>query len=97
MWLSSCLALSVFQWGDIGIGRRFSDRKKKTKLTPSRVLFKKSGATPAPKKLVRVYAGGHCSYALDEHGQAWCFGPNNYNRKLTRDKRMRAQCVGAGV
>ena len=70
----------VFQWGDIGIGRRFSDRKKKTKLTPSRVLFKKSGSTPAPKRLVRVYAGGHCSYALDENGQAWCWGPNNYNQ-----------------
>lgn len=88
----------VFQWGDIGIGRRFSDRKKKTKLTPSRVLFKKSGSIPAPKKLVRVYAGGHCSYALDENGQAWFWGPNNYSREFSSSeppgKRLRSRCVG---
>lgn len=89
---SQFLFWSVYQWGDIGIGRRFSDRKKKTKLQPSRVLFKKSGQTAAPKKIVKIFAGGHSSYALDENGVAWFWGPNNYHQSglpnVDEDKLM---------
>jgi hypothetical protein len=70
----------VFQWGDIGIGRRFSDRKKKNKLTPSPVLFKRVGDKVPPKRLASVWAGGHSTFALDEEGTAFFWGPNNYNQ-----------------
>jgi hypothetical protein len=90
LFLFFCLSLSpilditfcfpVFQWGDIGIGRRFSDRQKKNKLTPSRVTFKRVGTNKPPKKIVSVYAGGHSTFALDEEGTAWFWGPNNYSQ-----------------
>jgi len=70
----------VFQWGDIGIGRRFSDRTKKTKLAPRSVSFKKVAGVPAPKKIEAIYAGGHSCFALDKDGKAWFWGPNNYNQ-----------------
>lgn len=75
-------SLSVYQWGDIGIGRRFSDRKKKSKLTPQRVVFKKVGSTLAPK-IVKIFAGGHSSYALDTNGVAWFWGSQNNNNQHT--------------
>jgi len=74
----------VYQWGDIGIGRRFSDRMKRTKLVPQRVAFKRSPLdekkTAPPKKVTAVFAGGHSTFALDEQGTAWFWGPNNYSQ-----------------
>jgi alpha-tubulin suppressor-like RCC1 family protein len=79
-WLLCCSRSLVYQWGDIGIGRRFSDRHKKNKLTPSRVVFKSAGGRAAPKRIVSVFAGGHSTFALDEIGTAWFWGPNNYSQ-----------------
>ena len=70
----------MYQWGDIGIGRRFNDRHKKNKLTPQRVTIKRAGGVVAPKRITAVYAGGHSTFAVDEQGQAWFWGPNNYNQ-----------------
>lgn len=66
--------------GDIGIGRRFSDRQKKNKLAPSRVPFKKVEGVAAPKKIESIYAGGSSTFAMDADGKAWFWGPNNYNQ-----------------
>ena len=64
----------VYQWGDIGIGKRMSDRKKKAKLNPTRVVFKKSKGVNAPKRFEQVFAGGHSNFALDANGTAWFWG-----------------------
>jgi hypothetical protein len=49
--------------GDIGMGRRFSGRKKKTKLQPRTVTFKKQGRSPHTA-LANVAAQYHMSYDL---------------------------------
>lgn len=72
--------LPVYQWGDIGIGRRFSERHKKNKLTPSRVFFKRANGVSPPKRIEAVFAGGHSNFALDSDGMAWFWGPNNYGQ-----------------
>jgi len=77
----------VYQWGDIGIGRRFSDRQKKNKLAPSRVAFKRSGGVAPPKKLTAVYAGGHSTFALDEQGTAWFWGSAQRRARTRRCTR----------
>lgn len=69
----------VYQWGDIGFGNRSSARNKKIKLVPSRVLFKKQASVKAPH-VVNVFAGGYSSFALDEDGTVWTWGPNNYSQ-----------------
>jgi len=69
---------TVYQWGDIGIGRRGSDRTKKSRLQPSRVTFKKTGKTAKPRSMTKVFAGGHTSFAVSEEGKVWVWGPNNY-------------------
>ena len=46
----------MYTWGDIGIGQRGSDRNKKGKLIPRRVLFTKVGNYNKPK-IVSIFAG----------------------------------------
>ena len=88
--LCACVCVcSVYQWGDIGIGRRFSDRHKKNKLTPSRVVFKRAGGVAPPKRIEQVFAGGHSNFALDSEGTAWFWGPNNYNQASTHEQRTK--------
>lgn len=57
----------VYQWGDIGLGRRSSDRKKKTKLRPRTVTLKKQGSVAKPE-VAAVFAGGATSFVVDRAG-----------------------------
>lgn len=43
-------------------------------------MFKRSGATQPPKRIARVYAGGHSSFAIDEAGVPWFWGANNWSQ-----------------
>jgi alpha-tubulin suppressor-like RCC1 family protein len=67
--------------GDIGLGRRMSARNKQTsKLVPQLVRFIRPGGNKALSPMVRVFAGGHSSFALDARGTAWAWGPCNYGQ-----------------
>jgi regulator of chromosome condensation len=72
----------VLQWGDVGLGLRVADRRKKEKLHPSLVTFsaQKKPKHSKPKRLTAIFAGGSGSFAVDENGLVWAWGPNNYGQ-----------------
>jgi len=68
----------VWQWGVTGFGIRGSDRLKKVKLAPQRVIFK--GKLGTNMTIKNVFAGGSSSFAVTVDGQLYAWGPNNYGQ-----------------
>ena len=68
----------VYQWGDIGLGQRISDRRKLQKLLPQRVSF--AHIKPTVPHIIGIYAGGHSSFAIDSEFNVYAWGPNNYGQ-----------------
>jgi regulator of chromosome condensation len=67
----------LYQWGDVGMGRRQSRRTRGERLSPHIVRVKHGRKNV---RCVEVFAGGNSSFALDAQGCVYAWGPNNYGQ-----------------